>query len=125
MATHDSATPNEVHAEVDHRSLQVPDRVVDMLDVPLEPGERVLDDVLGCCAVERDRSREAEQALAMIEEEPGDSRYGGLGRDGAQQRIQPSAHRHRLSLHEHDLTADTPKPFQIWNPAVAAGNSVM
>ncbi|MCU1368662.1 MAG: hypothetical protein JWN39_4301, partial [Ilumatobacteraceae bacterium] len=24
-----------------------------------------------------------------------------------------------------DLTADTPKPFQIWNPAVAAGNSVV
>ncbi|MCU1399042.1 MAG: hypothetical protein JWN62_2151 [Acidimicrobiales bacterium] len=61
----------------------------------------------------------------MIDEETGDVCLDALARVGAQQRIQPPTHRHRLSLHEHDLTADIPKPFQIWNPVVAAGNSVV
>jgi hypothetical protein len=64
----DFATPDHRHGSVDHGTLEVADRIVDVGCVGLKTSERVLDDFFGQPSVECDRSGQVHESPGMLPE---------------------------------------------------------
>ena len=60
-----TATTQDLDARVHDRSLQIADRVLDAVESPMQPGERVLDDLLGDGLAIDQQDREADQGEAV------------------------------------------------------------
>ena len=65
-----AAATQDLDACVHDRSLQVADRVLDVVKSSMQSGERVLHDFLGERGVQRDRGRQSRQANTMLPIEP-------------------------------------------------------
>ena len=61
-----TATTQDLDARVHDRSLQIADRALDLVESSVQPGERILHDLLGERGVQRDRGRQPSQANTML-----------------------------------------------------------